>query len=107
MALPSSACWPRTRPARMASPIYGTRTRRKRERGELGRAKAPGEARGKAMKVGVPREVKNHEYRVAITPAGVHELVRGGHQVLIEAGAGNGSSIPDEDFVTAGAKILP
>src|SRR5215475_2250973 len=58
------------------------------------------------MKVGIPREIKNHEYRVAITPAGVHELVRGGHQVVIEAGAGEGSSIPDEDFVTAGAKIL-
>ena len=40
------------------------------------------------MKVGIPREVKNHEYRVAITPAGVHELVRDGHQVLIEAGGG-------------------
>ncbi|HTQ94256.1 MAG TPA: alanine dehydrogenase, partial [Streptosporangiaceae bacterium] len=39
------------------------------------------------MKVGIPREVKNHEYRVAITPAGVHELVRSGHQVVIEAGA--------------------
>src|ERR1700757_1866843 len=62
---------------------------------------------GPPMKVGIPREVKNHEYRVAITPAGVHELVRGGHQVVIEAGAGVGSSIPDEDFVTAGAKILP
>src|ERR1700678_1369029 len=60
-----------------------------------------------AMKVGIPREIKNHEYRVAITPSGVHELVRGGHQVVIEAGAGEGSSIPDEDFVTAGAKILP
>jgi alanine dehydrogenase len=59
------------------------------------------------MKVGIPREIKNHEYRVAITPAGVHELARGGHQVVIEAGAGLGSSIPDEDFVTAGAKILP
>src|SRR5438876_7156666 len=59
------------------------------------------------MKVGIPREIKNHGYRVAITPAGVHELVRGGHQVLIEAGAGLGSAIPDEDFVTAGAKILP
>ena len=46
------------------------------------------------MKVGVPKEIKNHEYRVAITPAGVHELVRGGHQVIIEAGAGEGSSIP-------------
>ncbi len=58
------------------------------------------------MKVGVPREVKNHEYRVAITPAGVHELVRNGHEVVIEAGAGVGSSIPDEDFTAAGAKIL-
>jgi alanine dehydrogenase len=59
------------------------------------------------MKVGIPREIKNHEYRVAITPSGVHELARGGHQVVIEAGAGEGSSIPDEDFVAAGAKILP
>jgi alanine dehydrogenase len=59
------------------------------------------------MKVGVPREVKNHEDRVAITPAGVHELVRDGHEVAIEAGAGAGSSIPDEDFAAAGAKILP
>jgi alanine dehydrogenase len=59
------------------------------------------------MKVGVPKEVKNHEYRVAITPAGVHELVRNGHQVYIERGAGTGSAIPDDDFVTAGAEILP
>ena len=59
------------------------------------------------MKVGVPREVKNREYRVAITPAGVHELVRNGHEVVIEAGAGVGSSLPDEDFTAAGAKILP
>jgi alanine dehydrogenase len=59
------------------------------------------------MKVGIPREIKNHEYRVAITPAGVHELARSGHQVVIQAGAGEGSSIPDEDFTTAGAKILP
>jgi alanine dehydrogenase len=59
------------------------------------------------MKVGIPREIKNHEYRVAITPAGVHELAAGGHEVSVEAGAGIGSSIPDEDFVAAGAKILP
>src|ERR1700728_2188355 len=59
------------------------------------------------MKVGIPKEIKSHEYRVAITPAGVHELVRNGHQVVIQAGAGEGSSIPDEDFTTAGAKILP
>ena len=55
------------------------------------------------MKVGIPREVKNHEYRVAITPAGVHELVRHGHEVVIEKDAGVGSSIPDEDYVAAGA----
>lgn len=59
------------------------------------------------MKVGVPREVKNHEYRVAITPAGTHELVRSGHQVYIESGAGQGSSITDADFRTAGARIVP
>jgi alanine dehydrogenase len=59
------------------------------------------------MKVGVPREVKNNEFRVAITPAGVHELVRSGHEVLIEAGAGDGSSLPDEEFIAAGAAILP
>jgi alanine dehydrogenase len=59
------------------------------------------------MKVGIPRELKNNEYRVAITPSGVHELVRGDHQVLIEAEAGVGSSIPDADFVAAGAEILP
>ena len=59
------------------------------------------------MKVGVPKEVKNHEYRVAITPAGVHELVRGDHQVYLERGAGTGSALPDEDFAAAGAEILP
>ncbi len=59
------------------------------------------------MKVGVPKEVKNHEYRVAMTPAGVHELVRDGHQVFVERQAGAGSLIPDADFVAAGATILP
>ncbi|HEY2278210.1 MAG TPA: alanine dehydrogenase [Streptosporangiaceae bacterium] len=59
------------------------------------------------MIVGVPAEVKNREYRVAITPAGVHELTRHGHEVVIEAGAGVGSSVPDEDFIAAGAKMLP
>jgi len=58
------------------------------------------------MKVGIPKEVKNHEYRVAITPAGAHELSRAGHEVFIEAGAGVGSSLPDEDFTAAGAKVL-
>jgi len=59
------------------------------------------------MKVGVPSEVKNHEYRVAITPAGVHELVMYGHEVLVQQDAGTGSSIPDADFAAAGATILP
>jgi alanine dehydrogenase len=58
------------------------------------------------VKVGIPREIKNHEYRVAITPGGVHELTRHDHQVFVEAGAGVGSSIPDQDFVAAGARIL-
>jgi alanine dehydrogenase len=58
------------------------------------------------VKVGIPREVKNNEFRVAITPAGVHELVRHGHQVVIERGAGLGSSIPDDEYTAAGATIL-
>jgi alanine dehydrogenase len=58
------------------------------------------------VKVGIPREVKNHEYRVAITPAGVHELARNGHEVYIENDAGVGSSIPNEAFEAAGATIL-
>ncbi|MEO6412927.1 MAG: alanine dehydrogenase [Pedococcus sp.] len=58
------------------------------------------------MKVGIPREVKNNEYRVAITPSGVHELVVHGHEVFIEKDAGVGSSILDEDYTAAGATIL-
>jgi alanine dehydrogenase len=59
------------------------------------------------MRVGVPREVKNREYRVALTPAGVTELVRAGHEVLVERDAGVGSSIPDADYVAVGARIVP
>ncbi|GAA3781437.1 alanine dehydrogenase [Plantactinospora mayteni] len=58
------------------------------------------------MKVGIPREVKNREYRVAITPAGVHEFTRAGHEVYVETGAGAGSSITDAEFEAAGATIL-
>jgi alanine dehydrogenase len=58
------------------------------------------------MKVGVPKEVKNHEYRVALTPIGVHELTRHGHEVYVEKGAGAGSQIPDEEYVAEGARIL-
>ncbi len=57
------------------------------------------------MRIGVPSEVKNHEYRVAITPAGVNEFTRYGHEVLVESGAGIGSSITDDEFAAAGAKI--
>ncbi|MFI5845667.1 alanine dehydrogenase [Catenuloplanes sp. NPDC051500] len=59
------------------------------------------------MKVGIPREVKNNEFRVAITPAGVHEFTRHGHEVFVEAGAGLGSSITDDEYQKAGATILP
>ena len=59
------------------------------------------------MKVGIPKELKNHEYRVAITPAGVHELVRSGHEVFVQKDAGAGSRLPDDDFAAAGATILP
>ncbi|ATL81957.1 L-alanine dehydrogenase [Streptomyces malaysiensis subsp. malaysiensis] len=58
------------------------------------------------VKVGIPREVKNNEFRVAITPAGVHELVRGGHEVVVEQSAGLGSSIADEEYIAAGARVL-
>jgi len=58
------------------------------------------------VKVAIPREVKNHEYRVAITPSGVHELVKNGHEVYVETDAGVGSSIRNEDYVAAGATLL-
>ncbi|OZC67861.1 alanine dehydrogenase [Rhodococcus sp. 06-470-2] len=58
------------------------------------------------MKIGIPREIKNHEYRVAITPAGVHELVSRGHEVIVETEAGAGSSFTDTDYKAAGAQIL-
>jgi alanine dehydrogenase len=59
------------------------------------------------MRIAVPSEVKNHEYRVAITPVGVAELVGHGHEVFIQAGAGLGSSISDSEYVAQGATILP
>ncbi|WP_406272806.1 alanine dehydrogenase [Nocardia sp. NBC_00881] len=59
------------------------------------------------MRIGVPKEVKNNEYRVAITPAGVHELVLHGHEVVVQRGAGGGSSITDEEYAAAGAVLQP
>ncbi|MGH9083496.1 MAG: alanine dehydrogenase, partial [Acidimicrobiales bacterium] len=58
------------------------------------------------MRIGVPKEIKDQEYRVACTPAGVRELVGHGHEVLVEREAGAGSSIPDGDLAAAGARIL-
>ena len=58
------------------------------------------------MQVGIPKEIKNNEFRVAMTPSGVHELTRNGHEVFIESDAGVGSSINNDDYVAAGAKIL-
>jgi alanine dehydrogenase len=59
------------------------------------------------MIIGVPKEIKNHEYRVGMVPAGVRVLVMDGHQVLIQAGAGEGSGILDEEYIEAGAVIVP
>ncbi|NUS65302.1 MAG: alanine dehydrogenase [Saccharothrix sp.] len=58
------------------------------------------------MRIAVPREIKNHEYRVALTPAGAHELTQRGHDVVVETGAGLGSAITDEEYLAAGAKVL-
>ena len=59
------------------------------------------------MIVGVPREIKNEEYRVAVTPVGVKEYVRAGHTVLVEQGAGVGSGFSDEAYAAAGAELAP
>lgn len=58
------------------------------------------------MKIGLPREVKDNEYRVGLVPAGVHALCGDGHDVLVEKGAGQGSGFEDEEFVFAGAKLV-
>jgi alanine dehydrogenase len=58
------------------------------------------------MRIGVPKEIKTQEFRVGMTPSGVATLAARGHQILVEQGAGVGSSIPDEAFIKAGAKIV-
>lgn len=58
------------------------------------------------MKIGIPKEIKNNESRVAMTPSGVVHLVRNGHEVFIETNAGNGSGFKDEEYVSAGATIV-
>ena len=59
------------------------------------------------MRVGVPKEIKVHEYRVGLTPASVAELTAAGHEVFVETSAGNGIDFPDSAYHKAGAKILP
>ncbi|MBO3087016.1 alanine dehydrogenase [Cellulomonas dongxiuzhuiae] len=59
------------------------------------------------MQVGIPRETKNGEHRVALTPAGAQHLVAAGHDVLVETGAGTGSAIEDADYAAAGARVVP
>ena len=58
------------------------------------------------MLIGVPKEIKNHEYRVGLTPGSVRELVAYGHQVLVESKAGAGIRMNDEDYRAAGAEIV-
>ena len=59
------------------------------------------------MRIGVPTEIKDNEYRVGMTPSGAQDLIANGHQVLMQKGAGNGSGFSDEEYTAAGAKILP
>src|ERR1700734_387081 len=60
---------------------------------------------GGRMRIGVPREIKVHEYRVGLVPAGVRELVGAGHEVIVETGAGNGIGVDDAQYRAAGASI--
>ncbi len=59
------------------------------------------------MKIGVPKEIKDHEARVGLVPSGVTALKEAGHEVVVQTGAGKGSSLPDEDYIAVGATILP
>lgn len=59
------------------------------------------------MIIGVPKEIKNNENRVAVTPAGVREMVAAGHRVYVQATAGNGSGFTDDEYRAAGAEVLP
>ena len=58
------------------------------------------------MRISVPTEIKDNEYRVALTPAGVHDLVASGHQLFVQRGAGAGSSMADAEYEAAGATLL-
>ena len=58
------------------------------------------------MIIGVPKEIKNNEFRVSTTPSGVHAFVTAGHEVLVETNAGLGSAITDQDYIAAGAPLM-
>jgi len=58
------------------------------------------------VRIGIPKEVKDDEFRVSMTPAGVRELVAHGHDVVVEQDAGTGSSLPDDEYRAAGAQIV-
>ena len=58
------------------------------------------------MKIGIPKEIKNNENRVGLSPSGIHALVEQGHTVLVETNAGSGSYFEDEDYKQAGAEIV-
>ena len=58
------------------------------------------------MKIGLPKEIKDNEYRVGLTPAGVNALVGAGHEVFVQKTAGEGSGFPDEQYTNAGGKML-
>ena len=58
------------------------------------------------MKIGVPKEIKNHEYRVGLTPASVRELTLRGHKVLVQTSAGAGIGLSDEEYLAAGAEVF-
>ena len=59
------------------------------------------------MIIGIPKEIKDHEYRVALLPSAAYQLVKRGHQVLVERGAGAGAGYPDVDYEQAGATVMP
>ena len=58
------------------------------------------------MFIGIPKEIKDNEYRVSLTPGGAETLTQAGHHVLVQAGAGEGSGFPDEEYAKAGAEIV-
>src|SRR5688572_26766428 len=73
----------------------------------LDRNRAGSEAAKRRMVIGIPKEIKSDEYRVAVTPAGVEMLARDGHDVIVEKGAGLGSGFTDDFYERAGATIEP